>query len=145
MYIVTVCQLETTSTPRLPPIQELYVSTAKSTQPVQVDTSHIGISDSGATDHFFCEKTYFLTYTPVHGKFIMMANGASIPVLGMGTASLTINGIPVKQIEQAYTGEHTAVPSSEITMGCTSPLAESSPVCNMRLTIESNSVRCNTT
>jgi hypothetical protein len=92
-----------TSTPRLPPIQETFVSTAKSTQPVQVDTSHIGIADAGVTDHFFHEKTYFLTYTTVHGKFMMMANGASILVLGMDTVSLTINGIPVKLIHCYHT------------------------------------------
>jgi hypothetical protein len=51
----------------------------------------------------FQEKTYFLTYTLVHGKFIMMANGASIPVLGMGTVSLTINGIVVKLIQCYHT------------------------------------------
>jgi hypothetical protein len=43
------------------------------------------------------------------------------------------------------TDKDTAVPSSEITMGCTSPLAESSYVCKMRLTVASNSVRCHTT
>jgi hypothetical protein len=82
-----------------PPIQEACVSTAKYTQPVQVDTSNIGISDSGATNIFFREKTYFLTYTPVQGKFMMMDNGASITVLRMGTFSITINGIPVKLIQ----------------------------------------------
>jgi hypothetical protein len=97
MYIGTACQSDMTSTYRLPPIQEKCVSNAKSTQPVQVDTSHIEIADSGATYIFFARR-HFLTYTPVHGNIIMTANGASIPVLGMGTVSLTINGIPVKII-----------------------------------------------
>jgi hypothetical protein len=91
------------SNPRLPPIQETCVSTAKSTQPVQVDTYHIGFTNSGDTNHFFREKTYFLTYTPVHGIFIIMANGAPIPVLGMDTVSLIINGISVKLIHCYHT------------------------------------------
>jgi hypothetical protein len=103
LYIGTACHSDMTSPSRLPSIQETCVSAAKSTQPVNIDTSHIGIANSGATDHFFREKSYFLTYTPVHGKFIMMSNGASIPVLGMGTVSLTINGIPVKLIQCYYT------------------------------------------
>jgi hypothetical protein len=103
MYIRTACQSDMTSTPSIPPSQETCLSTAKYTQPVQVDTSHIGIADSGTTDHIFREKTYFLTYTPVHGTFIMMANGASIPFLGMGTFSLSINGIPVKLIHCYHT------------------------------------------
>jgi hypothetical protein len=52
---------------------------------------------------FFREKTYFLRFTPVHGNIIMMANGASIPVLGMGTVRFTINGIPVKIIHCYHT------------------------------------------
>jgi hypothetical protein len=38
-----------------------------------------------------------------------------------------------------------AVPSSEITMGCTSPLAEYSPVSKIILNVASNSVCCHTT
>jgi hypothetical protein len=53
LYIGTVYQSDMMSTPRLPSIQETCVSTAKSTQPIQVDTYHIGIADSGATNHFF--------------------------------------------------------------------------------------------
>jgi hypothetical protein len=103
LYSGIACHSGMMSTPRLPPIHETCVSTAKYIHPAQVDTSRIGIADSGANDPFFREKTYFLIYTPVHGKFIMMANGASFPVLGMGTASLAINGIPVKLIKCYHT------------------------------------------
>jgi hypothetical protein len=96
LYIGTAFQYDMIDPPRLPHIHETCVSIVKSNQPSQVTTSHIDITDSGSTDHFFPETTYFLTYTPMHGKFIMMVNGASIPVLGMGTVSLTINGIPIK-------------------------------------------------
>jgi hypothetical protein len=58
-YIGTACHSEMTSPSNLPSIQETCVSTAKSTQPVKVDTSHIGIADSGATDPFFLGKVIF--------------------------------------------------------------------------------------
>jgi hypothetical protein len=79
------------------------VSTVKTAQPSQVDTYHISIADSGATNHYFREKTYFLAYTPVHGKFIMMVNGAFVTFLGMGTANLIIDGIPVKLVNCYHT------------------------------------------
>jgi hypothetical protein len=147
-----------TSLPRLPPIHETCVSTTKSTQPSQVDTYHIGIADSGATIHFFREKTYFLTYTPVHGKFIMMAKGASSPVLGVGKVSLTINGIPVKLINCYRTpGLRASLHSlhrHRRTHGC-SFLGDHNGMyltfgqfftsCKMRLIVVSNSTRFHTT
>jgi hypothetical protein len=79
------------------------MSAAKSTQQSQVVTSHIGIAESGATDNFFQEQMYVITYTPVHGKLTMMNKLSSITVLGMGTVILTINGIPVKLVNCYHT------------------------------------------
>jgi hypothetical protein len=63
LNIVTACQSDMTSTPRLPPIQKTCVSTVKSTQPFQVDTSHIEISDYGATDFFLREDIFTNIHT----------------------------------------------------------------------------------
>jgi hypothetical protein len=87
----------------LPAFQETCLSTAKSLPSTQVSTAHIGISDSGATYHFFREKSYFITYTEVTGKFIMMSNGATILVLGIVNVSLTIKCAPVKLVNCYHT------------------------------------------
>jgi hypothetical protein len=59
MYIGTVCHSAMIGPPRLPPIHEICVSTSSSTQNTQVDIYYIGIADSGAINHFFCEKKIF--------------------------------------------------------------------------------------
>jgi hypothetical protein len=79
----------------VPTIPEMCLSTAKSTPKYQISTAHLGIKDSGYTDHFIQEKSYFISYTAVTGKLIMMANGTSIPVMGICTISLNTNGVPV--------------------------------------------------
>jgi hypothetical protein len=63
LYIGTACHSDMTSPSRLPSIQETCVSTAKSTEPVKVDTSHIGIADSGATNHVFFGKSHISLHT----------------------------------------------------------------------------------
>jgi hypothetical protein len=62
LYIGMACHSDMTSPSRLPSIQETCVPTAKFTQSVKVDTSHIGIADSGATDHFF-RKSHISLHT----------------------------------------------------------------------------------
>jgi hypothetical protein len=75
-YLCTTCQVMMYPN-TLPTIQYTCLSNAKSTLPHQLFTERLNITDSGAKDYFSREKSYFISYTEVTGKFIMMANGAS--------------------------------------------------------------------
>jgi hypothetical protein len=50
------------------------------------------VADSGATDHMLPDQSAFISYRHVHGLRVWMGNATFAPVLGRGTAILSLNG-----------------------------------------------------
>ena len=57
-----------------------------------VTTTSLLIADSGATDHMLPEKSAFISYYPVLGRRVRMGNNLFAPILGHGTAVISLNG-----------------------------------------------------
>ncbi len=54
--------------------------------------SHLVVVDTGATDHMVPDRGAFISYKAVHGLRVRMGNNSFAPVLGRGTAIISLNG-----------------------------------------------------
>ena len=54
--------------------------------------SRFTVADSGATDHMFPDKSTFISYKLVSNLQVHMGNNSFLPVLGRGTAIISLNG-----------------------------------------------------
>jgi hypothetical protein len=52
----------------------------------------LAVAGTGATDHMFPDNSAFISYKLVSNLQVRMGNNAFIPVLGRGTAIITLNG-----------------------------------------------------
>ena len=50
------------------------------------------VADTGATDHMVPDRGAFISYKSVHGFCVRMGNNSFAPVLGHGTAIISLNG-----------------------------------------------------
>jgi len=50
------------------------------------------VADSGATDHMIPDRSAFISYRRVHGLRVRMGNKSHAPVLGKGSAIISLNG-----------------------------------------------------
>ncbi len=50
------------------------------------------VADNGATDHMVPDRGAFISYKSVHGLQVRMGNNLFAPVLGRGTAIISLNG-----------------------------------------------------
>ncbi len=50
------------------------------------------VADSGATDHMLPDKSAFISYSPVEGRRVRIGNNSFAPILGHGTAIISLNG-----------------------------------------------------
>ena len=50
------------------------------------------VADSGATNHMLPDKSAFISYHPVSGRRVRMGNNSFAPILGHGTAVISLNG-----------------------------------------------------
>ena len=57
-----------------------------------VPTTSLLVADSGATDHMLPDKSAFISYYPVSGRRVRMGNNSFAPILGHGTAVISLNG-----------------------------------------------------
>ncbi len=49
------------------------------------------VTDSGATDHMFPDKSAFISYKIVTNLQVCMGNNSFLPVLGRGSAVISLN------------------------------------------------------
>ena len=56
------------------------------------DPPNLIVADTGATDHMLPEKSAFISYRPVNGRRVRMGNNSFAPILGSGSAVISING-----------------------------------------------------
>jgi hypothetical protein len=54
--------------------------------------SRFTVADSGATNHMFPDKSAFISYKLVSNLQVCMGNNSFLPVLGRGTAIISLNG-----------------------------------------------------
>jgi hypothetical protein len=52
----------------------------------------LGVADTGAKDHMVPDRSAFISYKAVHHLCIWMGNNSYAPVLGWGTAIISLNG-----------------------------------------------------
>jgi hypothetical protein len=50
------------------------------------------VAHTGATDHMLPDKSAFISYYPVSGRRIWMGNNSFAPIVGHGTAVISLNG-----------------------------------------------------
>ena len=50
------------------------------------------VADTGATDHMVPDRGAFISYKSIHGLRVRMGNNSFAPVLGRGTAIISLNG-----------------------------------------------------
>ena len=75
----------------LPPI--LVKSLLKAIPSTSSGTSfRLVVADTGATDHMVPDHGAFISYKSVHGFRVLMGNNSFAPVLGRGTAIISLNG-----------------------------------------------------
>ena len=75
----------------LPPI--LVQSLLKAIPTTSSSTSFcLVVADTGATDHMVPDCGAFISYKSVHGFHVCMGNNSFAPVLGHGTAIISLNG-----------------------------------------------------
>ena len=60
--------------------------------PHPVNQTSLLVADSGATDHMLPDKSVFISYHPVSGRRVRMGNNSFAPILGHGTAVISLNG-----------------------------------------------------
>ena len=54
--------------------------------------SRFVVADTGATDHMVPDRGAFISYKSIHGLRVHMGNNSFAPVLGWGTAIISLNG-----------------------------------------------------
>ena len=54
--------------------------------------SRFVVADTGATDHMVPDRGAFISYKSIHGLRVRMGNNSFAPVLGRGTAIISLNG-----------------------------------------------------
>ncbi len=63
---------------------------------ISPDDSIVGlrlvVADTGATDHMVPDRSAFISYKAVHNLRVRMGNNSYAPVLGRGTAVISLNG-----------------------------------------------------
>ena len=52
----------------------------------------LAVADSGATDHMLPDKSAFISYKSISNLKVRMGNNSSLPVLGRGSAIISLNG-----------------------------------------------------
>jgi len=57
-----------------------------------VSKTSLLVADSGATDHMLPDKSAFISYYPISGRRVRMGNNSFAPILGHGTAVISLNG-----------------------------------------------------
>jgi hypothetical protein len=70
-----------------PPTQSVALSVA-----LHCTRTSLLVADSGATDHMLPDKSAFISYSPVEGWCVRMGNNSFAPILGHGTAIISLNG-----------------------------------------------------
>jgi hypothetical protein len=50
------------------------------------------VADTGATDHMIPDKSAFISYRPCSGRRVRMGNNSFAPILGSGSAIISLNG-----------------------------------------------------
>ena len=50
------------------------------------------VADTGVTDHMLPDKSAFILYRPVTGRCVRMGNNSFAPILGSGSAVISVNG-----------------------------------------------------
>ena len=63
------------------------------------------ILDSGATEHFTCNKDWLINYKSILNKNTFVANGTKIPILGIGSIPIIINNREILITGVNYTPE----------------------------------------
>ena len=54
------------------------------------------VLDSGATEHYTCNKDYLIDYKPISSyKTVQVANGTSIPIKGVGNIPIIVNNTSI--------------------------------------------------
>jgi hypothetical protein len=56
------------------------------------DLNRLDVADTGATDHMFPDRSAFISYKAVWHLCVQMGNNSYAPVLGQGTAIVSLNG-----------------------------------------------------
>jgi hypothetical protein len=54
-------------------------------------TSHVAVTDTGATNHMFPDKSAFISYKRTSNLQVRMGNDSYLPVLGRGTVIISLN------------------------------------------------------
>ena len=54
-------------------------------------TSRVAVADTGATDHMLPDKSAFISYKRISNLQVRMGNNSYLPVLGHGTAIISLN------------------------------------------------------
>ena len=65
-------------------------------QPTSTFGNYQIIIDSGATCHMWNDPTAFLTYKRIHNSFVQMANKQKVPIEGIGTIQICVNGFTLR-------------------------------------------------
>ena len=55
-------------------------------------STRVAVADTGATDHMFPDKSTFISYKRISNLQVRMGNNSFLPVLGRGTAIISLNG-----------------------------------------------------
>jgi hypothetical protein len=61
-------------------------------QPRLPNQTSLLVADTGATDHMLPDKSAFISYHPVSGRRVRMGNNSFAPILGHGSAIISLNG-----------------------------------------------------
>ena len=94
------CFLDPLGTKREPPVptiglppalSKLLTYSAAHAIPTEAKPNHLVIADMGATDHMIPHQSSFVSYHRVTNLWVRMANAGYAPVLGRGTAVISLN------------------------------------------------------
>ncbi len=55
-------------------------------------TTRVAVTDTGATDHMFPDKSAFISYKRISNLQVRMGSNTFLPVLGRGTTIISLNG-----------------------------------------------------
>eukprot|EP00804_Cyclotella_cryptica_P030485 CCRYP_008549-RA/>CCRYP_008549-RA protein AED:0.36 eAED:0.17 QI:0/0/0/0.8/1/1/5/0/922 len=98
-YVVSACHANVS-----PPVTTRYVSTALNTLATKHLCSHAtsiahpipnatqAVADSGATDNMFPDYSAFISYHHQHNRFVTLGDHTKLPILGVGSAKIKLNG-----------------------------------------------------
>ena len=80
--------------PYLPSVHDTCIGTTSHVVSAVTSSSprSVLIADSGATDHMWPDYEAFTSYTPLHSKYVTLADDTHTPVAGIGSIKILLDG-----------------------------------------------------